>query len=537
MLPDDIESYEKLRASFHWRIPDHFNISHACLTRHAQAIPDQDALIIDNSEGADPLKLSWQELETRCQRVAGILTAVGVERGDRVAVQLPQGWEALAVHLATYRIGAIIVPLATQFGPEAIAYRIAKARPKVFIATAEALARWRDAAREVTEQIIAFVVGEPNGKDRRFAEAFDQAKPYVDTAGTRPNDAAIILFTSGTTGQPKGVLHGHRVLLGHLPGIQLAQERMPQEGDVFWTPSDWAWAGGLLNALLPALYFGVPVVAANASRFSADWALSVLARNKITNAFLPPTAIRIIASYSGQAPRLHLRAVGAAGEQLGAQTHKAASDIFKAPINEFYGQTECNTVIGSSQAIGINNPASMGKATPGHEVQLLAEDGSFVQEGEGEIVIKADTPVAMLEYFEDPEATAEKNVDGWIRTGDLASRTSDGWFTFKSRNDDIITSAGYRIGPSEIEECLRSHDAVLEAAVIGITDDERTESVAAFVKITQEARQTANIEQDLKDWVRNRLSAHLYPRSVEIVDHIPTTESGKIIRRAFRKRA
>ncbi|MEM1378060.1 MAG: AMP-binding protein, partial [Pseudomonadota bacterium] len=262
----------------------------------------------------------------------------------------------------------------------------------------------------------------------------------------------------------------------------------------------------------------------------------VMARNKVTNVFVPPTAIRIIANHQGVVPQLSVRAVGAAGEQLGAQTHAAASAIFNAPINEFYGQTECNAIIGSSHKLGVNDPASMGRAIPGHQVKVSDEHGEINDHGHGEIVIKADTPVAMLEYFEDPTATADKISNGWIRTGDVATLRRDGSFEFQSRNDDVITSAGYRIGPSEIEECLRAHPNVAEAAVVGIPDKERTETIAAFVTIKDKTDEL-NLPDTLKVWVKNRLSAHLYPRRVEIVDAIPTTESGKIIRRAFRKRA
>ncbi|MEO0543581.1 MAG: AMP-binding protein [Pseudomonadota bacterium] len=536
MLPNYIENYEALKSSFQWRIPENFNITQACVTRHAEAMPDEPALIIDNGDQAPPTTITWHQLEKQSQRVAGALKQLGVGVGDRVAIQLPQSYEAVATHLAAYRIGAIAVPLATQFGPQAIAYRIAKSRPKVFVATQQAFDRWMDGkSDDDLKPKTLLVTGEASGATN-FAQAVKEAAPVEKIIDSKANDPAMMLFTSGTTDQPKGVLHAQRVLLGHLPGIQLAQEKMPQENDVFWTPSDWAWAGGLLNALLPALYFGVPVVAANAPRFSADWAFSVLSRHRVTNAFLPPTAIRILAGYKGKTPPLSIRAVGTAGEQLGPETHKFAQNVFKTAINEFYGQTECNTVIGSSRAIGVNNPASMGKVTPGHDVKLINEDGDFIDDGEGEIVIKADTPVAMLEYFEDPEATSEKIVNGWVRTGDIATRSADGWFTFKSRNDDVITSAGYRIGPSEIEECLRTHEAVLEAAVVGIADAERTEQVAAFVSVKPEARLDPRLPDELKNWVRNRLSAHLYPRRVEIVDEIPTTESGKIIRRAFRDR-
>ncbi|MEO1703149.1 MAG: AMP-binding protein [Pseudomonadota bacterium] len=536
MLPENIESYAALRASFRWDIPNRFNLAEVCVSRHAQENPNGTALIIDHPKEREATRVSWRQLDLRCKLVAGALQQLGVHRGDRVAIQLPQGWEAVATHLAIYHLGAIAVPLATQFGPQAIAYRIEKARPKIFVATRQAVERWRDGSNGSAAQTTALIVGANACDELNFEDALEAAAPVEDIADTGPDDAAMMLFTSGTTGQPKGVLHAHRVLLGHLPGIQLAQELLPHGGDVFWTPSDWAWAGGLLNALLPALYFGVPVVAANAPRFSSDWALSILSTHKVTNAFLPPTAIRILANHDGEIPQLHLRAVGAAGEQLGPHTHRAARRIFNAPVNEFYGQTECNTVIGSSHSIGVSNPASMGKVTPGHDVRLISADGQFINEGDGQIVINADTPVAMLGYFEDTESTAEKIINGWIHTGDIATLSADGWFTFKSRNDDIITSAGYRIGPFEIEECLRAHSDVLEAAVVGISDEERTEQVAAFVKITPQAQYKTGLDGELKAWVRDRLSAHLYPRHVEIVDHIPTTESGKIIRRAFRKR-
>ncbi|MEM1377203.1 MAG: AMP-binding protein, partial [Pseudomonadota bacterium] len=319
MLQANPTSFDALYHDFRWNIPTRFNIAEACVTRYANATPDAPALIIDHGANEAADILSWGDLEVRVQKIAAVLVSHGVSRGDRVAIQLPQGWEAVATHLATYRLGALATPFATQFGPQAIAYRINKARPKVFVATPDAVARWQRSDTAHTSTPETLVVSD-NAEQSSFHRAFDAALPSDIAVETTPNDPAMLLFTSGTTGQPKGVVHGHRVLLGHLPGIQLAQEMMPQLGDVFWTPSDWAWAGGLLNALLPALYFGVPVVAANAPRFSAEWALDVMARNKVTNVFVPPTAIRIIANHQGVVPQLSVRAVGAAGEQLGAQT-------------------------------------------------------------------------------------------------------------------------------------------------------------------------------------------------------------------------
>jgi len=535
MLPANPQNLDDLHARFAWDLPARFNIGTACSDVVAREQPDRPAIIefIDGAMTAT----GFGDLARRSTRLAAALAGHGIGHGDRIAIMVPQSADAVIAHLATYKLGAITVPLATQFGPDAIAYRLNASGASAFIAFGKGVARAREAPGALDEVKLIVESGPQTGTDPSLdalTETDDTGFAPVDTT---PDDPAMMLFTSGTTGQPKGTLHGHRVLLGHLPGIEMAQNFMPQAGDIFWTPSDWAWAGGLLNALLPALYHGVPVVAARAPKFEPGWALEVMKRCGVTNAFLPPTALRMmLAGGSIATEELSLRVIGTAGEALGRQTHQRAMDIFRVPVNEFYGQTECNAMLANCAALGVSRPGSMGQPVPGHAVAILKPDGTVADVGEqGEVAVKAPDPVQFLGYWSDEEATRAKYRDGWLLTGDSGRMDADGYFHFIGRMDDVITSSGYRIGPSEIEDCLAAHPDVEMAAVIGKPDPVRTEIVAAFVKlraglIGDEAR-----KQAIAAFVKTRLSAHEYPREINFVESIPLTESGKVIRRHFRK--
>jgi acetyl-CoA synthetase len=320
----------------------------------------------------------------------------------------------------------------------------------------------------------------------------------------------------------------------------MAYDFLPQPGDLIWTPADWAWAGGLLNVLLPSLYLGVPVVSARFDRFDPASALELMASLKVRNAFIPPTALRMLKS-SGLDPRmfdLSLRSICSAGESLGRETFDWASDAFGFAVNEFYGQTECNLVLGSCASIGVSLPGSIGKAVPGHQVAIIDAEGMPVPEGEvGQIAIRRPDPVMFLGYWQNDEATEKKFVGDWMTTGDQGIADEDGYVRFFGRDDDVITSSGYRIGPGEIEDCLTGHPAVALAAAVGKPDPIRTEIVKAYVVLKDGASGDAALADDIRLWVRERLSAHEYPREVEFVDSIPLTTTGKVIRRIFRDRA
>jgi acetyl-CoA synthetase len=347
-----------------------------------------------------------------------------------------------------------------------------------------------------------------------------------------------MIYTSGTTGPPKGALHGHRVLLGHLPGVELPHEFMPQPGDRMWTPADWAWAGGLLDVLLPALSLGVPVVAKKFEKFEPQEAFALMAKAEIRNAFIPPTALRMLRSAGKPRQALRLRTLGSGGESLGEETYVWGRETLGLTINEFYGQTECNLVLSSAAAIGVSKPGAIGKPVPGHTVAVIRADGSACKPGElGQIAVKRPDPVMFLEYWKRPDATREKFIGDWMTTGDQGVADDEGYVRFVGRDDDVITSAGYRIGPGEIEDCLIRHPAVALAAAVGKPDPVRTEIVKAFVQLKPGFAPSNALAVEIQDFVRTRLSAHEYPREVAFIEQLPMTTTGKVIRRLLRDQA
>jgi acetyl-CoA synthetase len=350
----------------------------------------------------------------------------------------------------------------------------------------------------------------------------------------------MMVYTSGTTGQPKGALHAHRVVLGHLPGVETHHEFLPQPGDRMWTPADWAWAGGLLNILLPGLHFGVPVVARRFEHFDPDAAYALMASANVRNAFIPPTALRMLRSAASPRGRydVRLRTIGSGGEALGAETLDWGRDALGLTINEFYGQTECNLVLSACGAIGVVRPGAIGKPVPGHDVAVIRPDGSRAAVGEvGQVAVKRPDPVMFIEYWDRPDATREKFIGDWMTTGDEAVVDGDGYFQFVGREDDVITSAGYRIGPGEIEDCLIRHPAVALSAVVGKPDPMRTEIVKAYIVLKDGAAASDTLATEIQAFVKTRLSAHEYPREIAFIDAMPMTTTGKIIRRLLRQRA
>jgi len=362
----------------------------------------------------------------------------------------------------------------------------------------------------------------------------------VPPADTTPDDPALMIYTSGTTGPPKGALHGGRVLLGHGPGFRLTHDGFPKAGDRGWTPADWAWAGGLLNLMMPCLFDGVAVVAQPTVKFDPEAAFALIAEADIRNAFIPPTALRLMAQADdprARHPGMKLRTLVSAGERLVEASYDWARRALGVPVNEVYGQTECNYVLASVAALGISKPGFTGKPVPGHEVALFDADGRRCGPGEqGEIRVRAPDPVMFLEYWGQPEATRRKVEDGWLVTGDQAVMDADGFFRFVGRDDDVITSAGYRIGPSDIEDCLARHPAVALSAVVGKPDEIRTEIVKAFVQLKPGHAGDDALAEELKLFVRTRLSHHEYPREIEFVGELPLTTTGKLIRRLLRER-
>lgn len=531
-------TYDALYREFRWVIPERFNIGTAVSDAWAAKDPDRIALL-DYSENGEPQSLTYGALTAQSNAFANGLKARGVAAGDRVALLLPQGFETAIAHIAIYKLGAIAVPLALLFGVEALEYRLHTAGVKALVTNADGYEKVRAISDRLPQLETIIVTDGADGDAAGFEAMIADHSPVFEAVATGPDDPAMMIFTSGTTGPPKGALHGHRVLLGHLPGVQMHHEFLPQDGDRLWTPADWAWAGGLLNVLMPGLYLGVPVVSGRFEKFHPEAALQLMEKMKVRNAFIPPTALRMLKSVEGIAKKfeLDLRTIGSGGESLGRETYDWAQAELGITINEFYGQTECNLVLSSCGALDISKGGAIGVPVPGHEVAIVDPDGNPALPGEpGQIAIARPDPVMFLEYWQNPQATEAKFIGDFMLTGDQGVEDEDGYIHFFGRDDDVITSAGYRIGPTEIEDCLTGHPAVALAAAIGKPDELRTEIVKAYVVLKDGHRQSDALAEDIQAYVRERLSAHEYPREVAFVDSMPLTTTGKVIRRIFRER-
>ena len=533
LVPAD--DYETLRRRFAWRVPPRYNIGVDACDRQR---PDADALVVVREDGrADRLRFGW--VARRSNRLANAMAATGVGRGDRVAVLLGQAPETALAHLAAFKLGAISVPLFVLFGEEALEYRLRDSGASLLVTD---MANWPKVAalRERLPGLRAAIVAGGRGVDGTLDldAACDRASDAFEATDTAADDPAIIIYTSGTTGPPKGALHAHRVLLGHLPGVEMPQRMFPQPGDLFWTPADWAWIGGLFDVLLPAWHHGVPVVARRAARFDPEEAFALMARHGVRNAFLPPTALKMLRQAGGGArPGVALRSIGSGGETLGAELLDWGRSTFGLTINEFYGQTECNLVVANDADIMEVRPGSMGRAVPGHRVGIVDAHGNELPDGAaGEIAVLRPDPVMFLGYWNAEAATRAKFAGDWLLTGDVGRRDPDGYLWYQGRGDDVITSAGYRIGPAEIEDCLLRHPAVAMAAAIGVPDPLRTEVVKACIVLKPGVAPGEALAREIQDHVRRRLAAHEYPRLVEFLDALPLTATGKVMRRVLRER-
>lgn len=531
MLPT-ARDYDELYKKFRWNIPAQYNIGVDCCDRWAAQEPDRLAILHIHGNGRED-KISYGWLRDTSNRLANVLRAQGVKRGDRVAIFLPQAPEVAAAHFAIYKLAAVALPIAILFGPDALSYRLQNSGAKALLTNAQGMAKLEQ-VRDQAPELKAVITIE--NLDVLLSKASSDFTPEETT----PDDPAMMIYTSGTTGQPKGALHGHRVLLGHLPGAELPHYPFPSKGDRFWTPADWAWAGGLLDVLLPSLLHGIPVVARRFDKFDPDEAFALMASANIRNTFIPPTALRMMRAVPSPRGRfdIKLRSMGSGGESLGVEALDWGREAFGLTINEFYGQTECNLVLGSCEALGALKPGAIGKAVPGHKVAVVDADGQPVRPGTiGQIAVMRPDPVMFIEYWGKPDATRSKFIGDWMTTGDQGVADEQGYISFVGRDDDVITSAGFRIGPGEIEDCLICHPAVALAAAVGKPDKVRTEIVKAFVVLKPGHQPTEALAAEIQGFVKTRLSAHEYPREVAFLEQLPMTTTGKVIRRLLREQA
>jgi len=533
VLPQQ-QSYEAICRQFRWNVPQFYNIAADICDKWA-AVPGRLALIHERRDGS-LARYSFDQIQRLSNQAANLFASHGLEAGDRVGILLPQEPATAIAHLGVYKIGAVAVPLFTLFGVDALRFRLSDCGARLLVTDGLGAAKIAQIRAGLPAlQTVLCVGGEAPGAQHLEAGMARASDAFV-TRLTRADDPALIIYTSGTTGPPKGALHAHRTLLGHLPGVELSHDFLGLDGDLLWTPADWAWIGGLIDVLFPAWHHGLPVVARRFEKFDPEAALDLMARHGVRNVFLPPTALKMMRSVCGKRRLgLRLRSIASGGESLGEELLHWGRDTFGLTINEFYGQTECNMTVSSCAALFDVRPGAIGKAVPGHEVRIVDGSGAMLPAGEqGHIAVRRPDPVMFLGYWNNDRASAEKFVGDWLVTGDTGRMDAEGYISFVGRNDDVITSAGYRIGPGPIEDCLLSHPAVRMAAVVGVPDAQRTEIVKAFIVLKDGFAPSETLSAELQDHVRTRLAAHEYPRLVRYLDALPLTTTGKIVRRDLR---
>ncbi len=539
------DQYQQLYEQFRWQVPEDFNIAEVCCSRWASD-PQRVAIYYDDENGGDQI-LTYAQLQRDANRLSHVLRGLGVTRGSRVAIVLPQRPEVAVCHMACHQLGAVAMPMSVLFGPDALQYRLQDSAALVAIIDAAGLANLAPVRNDCAELAHIITVDSNSAGTIAWNDALAGAGPQFTPVGTRASDAAVLIYTSGTTGAPKGALIPQSALIGNLSGFVASQNWFPQSGDVFWSPADWAWTGGLMDALLPSLYFGQPIVASSA-RFSAESAFRLMEKYQVTNSFLFPTALKIMMKAEA-APRdkyrLKLRAIMSAGEAVGDAVFEWTRQALGVTVNEMFGQTEVNYIVGNSAEKWPAKPGSMGRPYPGHRVAVIDDTGEVVAANViGEVALNRfdrhghPDPVFFLRYWNNPQSSENKFSGDWCRTGDLATMDADGYLWYQGRADDMFKAAGYRIGPSEIENCLVKHPSVANAAVVPKPDKERGNLVKAFVVLTSDTvRNTAAdalLITELQQHVRGMLAPYEYPKEIEFIEQLPMTTTGKVQRRVLR---
>ncbi|MDL5360548.1 AMP-binding protein [Halalkalicoccus sp. NIPERK01] len=535
------DSYEEACEKFEWDLPDDYNLAHDLLRKHPD--PDRPALFQAYPDGRRET-YTFRDLDRLSNRVANALDARGIERGDRVGVVVPQKPENVLMHLACWKIGAISLPLSVLFGPEALGHRLRDSDARAVVADASV----RETVEEVEDDsaLEHTVVVDDSEDDDSFESLLDEGSEEYAIAETDAETPAIIMYTSGSTGPPKGVLHSHGVWVGHCPAFSMYFELDPE--GTYWTPADWAWIGALGDLVFPAWHYGQAVVGYPMGTFDSREAYSIMEEFDVTGAFLPPTAIRMMMDVDSSRYDLSIEAICSGGEPLTPEILAWADDeLGGVPVNELYGQTEANLLVTNCREWFPARAGSMGKPVPGHDVRVIdPETSEELPVGEvGEIAVRrAGDPVVFREYWNRPEktesatvgaseaqSTSKANGDAvsWHLTGDLGSADEEGYLWFKSRDDDLIITSGYRVGPREVEEVLLDHEAVAQVGVVGVPDETRGEIVKAFVQPVDEGSEA--LREELQDLVRERLAKYEYPREIEFRDELPQTTTGKIRRK------
>ncbi len=536
----DAGSYEEACARHVWRIPERYNIAWDVCDRHATG--EGRRALVWEGPGISGETYTFDDLKHLSDRLGSALASLGVERGARVGLMLPQTPEHALAHLAIFKVGAISLPLSRLFGPEALRFRLADSGASALFTDVENLTKVLEIRNDLPDLKHVILCDRAARRPRApgvvtFGEVMERGAAAFTPVPTAAEDPALLIYTSGTTGPPKGALHAHRYLLGY-NGVDYANNFF-RPGDLYWSPADWAWVGGLLVGLFCPLAHGVPVLASSA-RFDPVGGFELMARHGVTNTLLSATALRKMAVQVDDPRRfvLRLRCVFSGGEKVTPEIYDWVEERLGLRINEVYGQTEANILVGENDPLIPPRREPLGRPYPGHVVAILDDAGRPLPPGQlGVIAVRRDDPVVMLGYWNRPEQTAAACRGEWFLTGDLGIVDAEGWIHFKGRADDVINSAGFRIGPAEVEASLLQHEAVEQCAVVGVPDEVRGEAVKAFVVLKPGWSPSPALAAELADHVKRRLGAFQRPRDIEWMTELPMTVSGKIRRGELRRRS
>ena len=543
MLPKSL-NYDHLYNTFNLNIPPKFNIASATIDKFA--ITNRIALKNLKYNGGFE-NLSFRFIQKKSNQLANALDNLNLNKNDRVGIILGQCPETLISHISCFKSGKISIPLFNLFGIDALKFRLIDSSASAVICDKHGLEKLMKIKHDLPslKYIICTDKKESDNDILFFDGLLNRSKDEYKNVNTNSEDPALIIYTSGTTGDPKGALLPHRILLGHIPGVEMPHEFLSSDlsnNDCFWTPADWAWIGGLFDVLLPSLYFGIPVISFRSSKFDPEFTFDLMEKFEVKNTFLPPTSLKMMKSFNLYKSRdkLHLRTVGSGGEALGEELLNWGKEILNVGINEFYGQTECNLTVSNNGLIMKQKLGSIGRTVPGHKVKLMKDDGTFISKSddEGEIVVQSNSPSIFSGYWNNDKETQKKIIDGWLHTGDYATVDDEGYFYFKGRKDDLINSSGYRIGPTEIENTILSLQEVEMVAVVGVPDELRGEIIKAVIVPREKSllkNKNENLKDKIKEHVKQNLAAHEYPKLIEFVKELPLTTTGKIKRNLIRK--